>query len=539
MGQQDAASDRVPAYSWYALGVLVLVYVLNFIDRQILSILANDIKSDLGVDDAYLGFLYGTAFAIFYALFGIPLGRLADSWKRVRLMTLGLTLWSGMTALSGFARDATTLSVARIGVGVGEATASPSAYSLISDWFPARLRATALAIYSSGLYIGGGVSLAIGGFVVDGWNRAFPEGDPVLGLVGWQAAFVAVGLPGLLLAIWVATLREPMRGAIDGLTTPEDPHPFRGFVQELYTIIPGFTFFGAAARGWRSLLLNIVVFVGAILAAHLLTITLRSGAGAITVMLGDASGVALPPITDQWLLLAIGYYAVFCWASALRLRDYPTFALTWGSPAFLCTILGYGTVAFMAYSASYWGAPYAERSFVDVSESELGFLLGGGGAVGGFLGVILGGRLADALLERTAAGRVWVIVFGLLSPIPFAVIQYTTGNWTLFVGLNIVVSALAASALGAAAATSQSLVLPRMRGTATATFFLATTLVGLALGPYLAGYVSARNAGDLSAGVIATLWITPIGLGLLLTAAKLVPNAAATIAERAKAAGEP
>lgn len=538
-GQPEAAGDRVPAYSWYALSVLVLVYVLNFIDRQILSILANDIKADLGVDDAYLGFLYGTAFAIFYALFGIPLGRLADSWKRVRLMTLGLTLWSAMTALSGFARDASTLSVARIGVGVGEATASPSAYSLISDWFPARLRATALAIYSSGLYIGGGVSLAIGGFIVDGWNEAFPSGDPLFGLAGWQAAFVAVGLPGLLLALWVATLKEPIRGAIDGLTTPEDPHPFRGFVRELYTIIPGFTFLGAAERGARSLLANILVFAGAIMVARLLTVALGSGPGAIVALLGSLLGIALPEITDQWLLLAVGYYAVFCWASALRVRDYPTFALTWGSPAFLCTILGYGTVAFMAYSASYWGAPYAERTFVEVSKSELGFLLGGGGAVGGFLGVILGGRMADALLERSAAGRVWVIIFGLLSPIPFAVVQYTTESWALFVVLNIVVGALAASALGAAAATSQSLVLPRMRGTATATFFLATTLVGLALGPYLAGYVSARNDGDLSIGVLSTLWITPVGLILLVSAARLVPKAAATIAERAKAAGEP
>ena len=138
----------VPAYSWYALGVLVLVYVLNFVDRQILSILANDIKADLGVDDAFLGFLYGTAFAIFYALFGIPLGKLADSWHRVRLMTIGLGLWSVMTVLSGFAKNAAMLSGARVGVGIGEATASPSAYSLISDWFPARLRATALAIYS-------------------------------------------------------------------------------------------------------------------------------------------------------------------------------------------------------------------------------------------------------------------------------------------------------------------------------------------------------------------------------------------------------
>ncbi|XUU61648.1 MFS transporter [Erythrobacter sp. HA6-11] len=535
---ESNADAPVPAYSWYALSVLVLVYVLNFIDRQILSILANDIKADLGVDDAYLGFLYGTAFAIFYALFGIPLGKLADSWKRVRLMTLGLTLWSAMTAVSGFARDAATLTVARIGVGVGEATASPSAYSLISDWFPARLRATALAIYSSGLYIGGGVSLAIGGVIVDRWNSAFPDGDPWLDLVGWQAAFIAVGVPGLLLAVWVATLREPVRGAIDGLETPEDPKPFRGFVRELYTIIPGFTFFGANERGRKSLLLNIAVFFGAFVVAHMLTIWLQSGEGVIVGALGSAIGVDLPMITDQWFLLAIGYYAVFSWATSLRVRDYPTFALTWGSPAFLCTILGYGTVAFMAYSASYWGAPYAERVF-DVSKAELGFWLGGGGAAGGFLGVILGGRMADALFQRTQAGRIWVVLFGLLSPIPFAIVQYTTDSFVLFIILNVVVGALAASALGAAAASSQALVLPRMRGTATATFFLATTLVGLALGPYTAGYVSAQNDGNLSIGVLSTLWITPIGLALLVAAIKLVPKANETVLERAKAAGEP
>lgn len=534
----DKGNEPVPAYSWYALSVLVLVYVLNFIDRQILSILANDIKADLGVDDAYLGFLYGTAFAIFYALFGIPLGKLADSWKRIRLMTLGLSLWSAMTAFSGLARDAGTLTVARIGVGVGEATASPSAYSLISDWFPARLRATALAIYSSGLYIGGGISLAIGGMVVDRWNAAFPGETAPLGLAGWQAAFIAVGLPGLLLAIWVFTLREPVRGAIDGLPTKEDPHPFKGFVQELYTVIPGFTFFGAAARGGGALALNIAVFLGALAVAVAITSILQSGQGVIVAALGDAIGVQLPALTDQWLLLAIGYYAVFCWATALRARDYPTFALTWGSPAFLCTILGYGTVAFMAYSASYWGAPYAERVF-DVSKGELGFWLGGGGAAGGFLGVILGGRMADALFTRFQAGRIFVVLFGLLSPIPFAVVQYTTDSFSLFIVLNVIVGALAASALGAAAASSQALVLPRMRGTATATFFLATTLVGLALGPYMAGYVSAQNAGDLSVGVLSTLWITPVGFALLIAAIRLVPAANATVLERAKAAGEP
>ena len=124
--------------------ILFLVYVLNFVDRQIISILAEDIKRDLGLKDEDLGFLYGTAFGVFYSLFGIPLGRLADNWHRVRLMTIGLTLWSTMTALSGLSRTGGHLAAARIGVGIGEATASPSAYSLISDYFPKRLRATAL-----------------------------------------------------------------------------------------------------------------------------------------------------------------------------------------------------------------------------------------------------------------------------------------------------------------------------------------------------------------------------------------------------------
>ena len=131
-----ARPTRIGLYAWYALGVLVLVYIINFIDRQILSILAEDIKRDLALEDAQIGFLYGTAFAVFYALFGIPLGRLADSWYRGRVMAMGLALWSSMTALSGFASSFGMLAAARIGVGIGEASASPAAYSMISDYFP-------------------------------------------------------------------------------------------------------------------------------------------------------------------------------------------------------------------------------------------------------------------------------------------------------------------------------------------------------------------------------------------------------------------
>ncbi|RIV77574.1 spinster family MFS transporter [Pelagerythrobacter aerophilus] len=522
--EAEQVRQTVPAYSWYALGVLVVVYVLNFIDRQILSILANDIKLDLGVEDDYLGFLYGTAFAVFYALFGIPLGRLADSWKRLRLMSIGLALWSAMTALSGFARNAATLTVARIGVGVGEATASPAAYSLISDWFPARLRATALAIYSSGLYLGGGVSLLIGGLVVENWNAAYPDGGP-LGLVGWQAAFLSVGIPGVLLALWILTLREPIRGAMDGLPTPEDPHPFRGFLEELVQVIPPFTLIGAAMRGVGALAVNVA---GAIFFA-VLVVLLSS--------LVPATSALVPGVSDQWLFLGVGYYAVFSWTMSLKSRDLPTFRLTWGSPAFLTVVLGYGTVAFVAYSAAYWGAPYAERA-LGADKSDLGWFLGAPSAVAGFLGVIGGGRVADFLLERRPTGRVWVVMFGLLSSVPPLVLAYNTSSLTIFYIASFLAQMTSASALGAAAASSQALVLPRMRGLATAIFFLSTTLIGLGIGPFMAGYVSAVSGDDLTAGIMSTLVAVPIGFVLLLAALRLVPAAGATVVERARAAGE-
>jgi MFS family permease len=510
--------QEATAYSWYVLGILVLVYILNFVDRQILSILANDIKKDLSLTDADLGFLYGTAFAVFYSLFGIPLGRLADSWHRVRLMSAGLALWSIMTAVSGLSRTGGQLTAARIGVGVGEATASPAAYSLISDYFPQRLRATALAIYSSGLFLGGGLSLLVGGLIVERWNAAYPAGGP-LGLVGWQAAFMAVGLPGIALALLVATLREPVRGAIDGLPTPGLERPFKGFLAELVTVIPPLTLIGALRRGPVALAANLAVAA-----------LIGAGIYGLSAVLGNAT-------RQQWIFIGVGIYAVYSWASALRARDLPTFRLIWGTPAFLCTTLGYGMVAFTSYATSYWAAPYAERTF-DIAKSELGWFIGAPGALAGFLGVILGGRIADALYRRSPSGRVLVTLFGLVAPIAPLVAAFNADSFTTFVAMLFIAQTMSSSALGGAAATSQALVLPRMRGTATATFFLATTLVGLALGPFMAGYVSATNGDDLALGVLSTLVAAPIGLVLLVVAIRTVPAALASIDQRAKAAGE-
>ncbi|SVB31672.1 uncharacterized protein METZ01_LOCUS184526, partial [marine metagenome] len=163
------------AYAHYVLFVLVIVYVFNFIDRNILSILSQEIQADLGVTDAQMGFLYGTVFAVFYAVFGIPLARFADVWVRRSLISVGLLFWSVMTALSGFAKSFPMLATFRIGVGVGEASASPAAYSMLSDYYHPRLRATVLAIYSSGVYIGGGIGLFLGGFIMETWNTWYPD----------------------------------------------------------------------------------------------------------------------------------------------------------------------------------------------------------------------------------------------------------------------------------------------------------------------------------------------------------------------------
>ena len=185
------------------LWTLLIVYIFNFLDRQIVSILAEPIKNDLGLSDTQVGLLTGLAFALFYVSLGIPIARYADRPKsnRVGLIALSLVLWSGMTAASGFAQNFTQLLLARVGVGVGEAGCTPAAHSLISDAVPLARRASAIAFYGLGIPIGGLLGHVIGGFLAD--------------TLGWRRAFMVVGLPGVLLAAFVwLVLRDPRRGAI-------------------------------------------------------------------------------------------------------------------------------------------------------------------------------------------------------------------------------------------------------------------------------------------------------------------------------------
>jgi predicted MFS family arabinose efflux permease len=189
-----------PLYANYVLFILFVAYVLNFVDRQIVSILADPIRADLGINDTQLGLLTGTAFALFYATLGIPIARLADLWVRRHIIALGMTLWSAMTALSGAVTSFTGMLGARIGVGVGEAALSPPAHSLLAQYFPPERRATALGIYSMGIHFGILFGVLAGGWLEEVW--------------GWRMAFVVVGLPGIALALvqWL-TVREPPRAS--------------------------------------------------------------------------------------------------------------------------------------------------------------------------------------------------------------------------------------------------------------------------------------------------------------------------------------
>jgi MFS family permease len=509
----------------------VLVYIVNFIDRQILSILVGDIKRDLGVSDAQIGFLYGTAFAVFYALFGIPLGRLADSWYRGRLMAMGLALWSSMTALSGFANSFGALAAARIGVGIGEASASPAAYSMISDNFPKERRATALSIYSSGLYIGGALALPLGAAVVSRWTAAYPNPDAApLGLAGWQAAFIAVGLPGLLLALWVLTLREPQRGASDGLPQPiVRPNAWRDFGRELIAILPPFTLLNAA-RMPGALGPNLAVLAAVAIAGY-----------GLYLLTGDG---------PQWLAYSIGIYAIVSWVQSLKRRDLPVYRLIYGQPVVLTLAIAFGSIAFVTYATSFWLPFYAEQTFYAgplapavfiggiTAKEEIGLIIGWTAAVSAAVGVIAGGYVSDLWRQRHPSGRLYLNMVSIIVPMPLVAIMLSTDDLATFYILAPITHMFASAWVGAAVATLQDVVLPRMRGTAGATYILGTTMVGLALGPYYAGKVSALT-GDLRTGILALYLIPPLTLIALWFCSRHLAEVEASKVERARTAGEP
>ncbi|HEY0427371.1 MAG TPA: MFS transporter [Pyrinomonadaceae bacterium] len=243
---ETKSSETTSDYAWYALGLLMFVYVMNFLDRQIIYLLFPLIKKEMMLSYFQLTLLGASAFVIFYTVLGIPFGRLADRTSRTKLIAVGLALWSLFSGLTGFADGFWTLLICRVGVGVGEATLGPAAISLLVDYFPPTKRATVTSVYSMGIAIGAGLAAIFGGY---------------LSQFGWREAFYLVGFPGILVAIFVFFLREPERRTFSASEESYSSADWRKLVsnKSFVLLCVGYAFFGLATNNisvWGATYLN-------------------------------------------------------------------------------------------------------------------------------------------------------------------------------------------------------------------------------------------------------------------------------------------
>jgi MFS family permease len=229
--------------AYYALAILLVAYVFSFVDRIILSMLVGPIKAELGLSDTQIALVNGLAFSMFYATMGLPLGWLVDRTSRKGVIAVGVALWSLVTAASGLARDFSHLFLARMGVGVGEAALSPGAYSMIADYFPPKSRGRAIAIYTMGVSLGSGLAYLIGGFLISFANKHAAIHLPLLGaLTPWRFIFIAVGLPGLLVALAMLTVPEPARRREVGDVETGPTEAFWAFLKRRWAVVAAYVF---------------------------------------------------------------------------------------------------------------------------------------------------------------------------------------------------------------------------------------------------------------------------------------------------------
>ena len=214
---EPTAPPPTRLYAWYVVAVLIVAYTFSYIDRTILTLMVGPIRATLHISDLQLSLLHGLAFAIFYTMMGVPIGRLVDRKRRTHIVAAGIGLWSVMTALCGFARSFGWMFAARIGVGVGEAALSPAAYSMMADSFEGKRLVRALSVYQSAIYLGPAIATLVSGLLL----AHLPTLDTSLGhFEPWQLVFIIIGLPGLLVALLVLTLREPARRGVGSGDVP-------------------------------------------------------------------------------------------------------------------------------------------------------------------------------------------------------------------------------------------------------------------------------------------------------------------------------
>jgi MFS transporter, Spinster family, sphingosine-1-phosphate transporter len=521
----------------YALALVALTNAISLLDRNILAILAPRIKHDLGIGDAEMGLLYGTVFALFYALFSLPLGRLADGWVRTRLLAIALAFWSLATALAGFAQGFALLALSRLGVGVGEGAAQPAGFSLVFDRYAKPRRGFATAVIAAAIALGLGGSSVLGGVAADWWDHLHPGGGAPLGLKGWQFAFLVAAAPGFILAALLWRMPEPPRGQLDGMESPPDPQPVRASIALLAAVTPGTNWVAmavrrAGARYWGvSLLAMLLVVAGAVALTRL-----TSGLSPRPAL--HLGALTVNPHALQWGVVGFGALVILNLLQRLQSADRPAFEVITRSPALLLCI-GVGALQMMINYGAMGFTPSFLMKHYGLSPATTGLQFGLLAGALGMAGPLIAGPLSDRINVRfPGAGRAWVTLVSLgVSPL-IAIWVYHAPTPGAFYARFVVYSLVLTAWYPPLYAIMFEQVLPRMRGITSSLYIIVTTLFGIGIGPFLVGMISDANGGNLAGAILSINWVAPAIVAMLIALVLCVNRDEERLIERARRGGE-
>jgi MFS transporter, Spinster family, sphingosine-1-phosphate transporter len=528
---------RISSAAWYSLTLVSAAQAMSLLDRQILSILAPSIRADLQIGDAELGLLYGTVFALFYALFSLPLGRLVDGWVRTRLLGICIAAWSASAGLAAFAGGFALLALSRLGVGIGEAAAQPAANSIIFDEFPRSKRGTAMAALGIATALGLGLSMTLGGVVASWWDASFPRDAAPFGFAGWQVAFLAASAPGFLLAILIYRMKEPARGAIDGIVSPPDPAPFRASAGVLLAVTPGANWFSLWSR--KAPLQQWLINLASLAAILVFCIAMTKATQAFSPRPPvQALGLSIDPHMLQWFVVGFGLFVVINLFQSFKLTDQATYKVMLSPSLVLLMVVG-GLQTSINYGVMGFTPSFLVRTY-ELSLGQTAVQFGLLSAALGIVGPIVAGPLSDWLTARMGGrGRVWLTIFSLgVSPL-FGIWTFNAPDaasfYLRFIGYSLILTLW----LPPLYSLMFDLVLPRMRGIASSTYIIVSTLLGLGMGPYFVGIISDRNGGNLGQAIISINVVVPLIVLILVIVLMRINRDESSMIARARAGGEP